>query len=279
MLDFKIVLPDSVVQPYSPLGKKADCMSIQKVSIDSIPLCSPGECMLHCTLCDYACVGEERLDRHVKQRHDHIGRNGRHKCEWCEYPTDDMRVMTRHLRTHTGERPFSCDDCGKAFARRSDVTAHRRTHSGLRPHVCDVCGKAFTKSSNLTRHERIHTGEMVRRCEQCGATFSQVHHYALHMKTHDDVKDYQCHVCSARFVTRWQLTCHLRTHMEERPYGCPFCPARFKQRSTMTRHVVAKHTHDYRHRCGRCGKGFVFASHRRRHEDRCTLTDALLTAG
>nr|2EME_A Chain A, Zinc finger protein 473 [Homo sapiens] len=31
--------------------------------------------------------------------------------------------------------------------------------SGEKPYVCDYCGKAFGLSAELVRHQRIHTGE------------------------------------------------------------------------------------------------------------------------
>ena len=233
--------------------------------------------MLHCTHCDYACLGQDLLDKHLKQRHGHIGRNGRHKCDWCEYSTDDKSSLTRHQGTHSWERPFSCDDCDKAFSVQYDLTVHRRrAHGGPRPYMCDICGKAFTQKSQLAVHTRVHTGEMVRQCEQCGARFNQASNYIVHMRSHDGVKAYQCQVCPARFVSRQHLKIHVRTHTGERPYGCSFCPARFPQHSAMRRHVITHHTHDFRHWCGRCGKGFYAPIERRRHEAKCTLTDALL---
>lgn len=74
----------------------------------------------------------------------------------CDRRFSRSDELSRHLRIHTGQRPFPCNICQRAFSRSDHLTTHLRTHTGEKPFACEVCGRRFSRSDERTRHMRVH---------------------------------------------------------------------------------------------------------------------------
>ncbi|KAM3858652.1 zinc finger and BTB domain-containing protein 8B [Diretmus argenteus] len=71
-----------------------------------------------------------------------------HKCPFCPYTAKQKGIMKRHIRCHTGERPFPCPMCGKRFTRQEHLRSHALSvHRHCWPVACKSCRRTFTGSN------------------------------------------------------------------------------------------------------------------------------------
>ncbi|OHX00973.1 putative zinc finger protein [Colletotrichum incanum] len=102
----------------------------------------PYRCLLE--TCGFAPVGfssNKDRERHVRNYHP----------ELSDAPSAFLQ-MSRRVET----AKFKCKMCPKTFTRNINLKGHERSHFGERPYACSNCGKAFARLNDCRRHARIH---------------------------------------------------------------------------------------------------------------------------
>ncbi|CAI5439681.1 unnamed protein product [Caenorhabditis angaria] len=114
------------------------------------------------------------LDKHVDKE--------KKQCEAC--PTNEIPAnnIIQHMRIHTNS-VYACQQCGKR-GKKNYLRSHVRIHTGERPYSCETCPKAFTDSSTLRRHRLTHTGEKKYQCPVCGRAIARKDNVKVHIRSH-----------------------------------------------------------------------------------------------
>ncbi|CAL6020652.1 C2H2 type domain-containing protein [Hexamita inflata] len=128
------------------------------------------------------------------------------KCTKCLKSFNAESQLKIHMRTHTNERPFQCDQCGKAFTQKNNLIKHTQIHNEAK-FECSICKKLFSAKQNLIRHEEVHNTKFV---------------------------VYECKQCSKQFVTKCGLQHHAILHKAQ--FRCDLCHKFFKDAALYSQH-------------------------------------------
>ncbi|XP_015926724.1 transcriptional repressor CTCF [Parasteatoda tepidariorum] len=229
-----------------------------------------------CAYCSYSSPKRYLLSRHMKSHSDERP----HKCGVCERGFKTVASLQNHVNTHTGTRPHSCKECDSCFTTSGELVRHvRYKHTHEKPHKCTECDYASVELSKLKRHMRCHTGERPYQCPHCTYASPDTYKLKRHLRIHTGEKPYECDICQTRFTQSNSLKAHKLIHSGNKPvFHCEYCPATCGRKTDLRIHMEKLHSSDKPHRCRRCGKVFLdrysYKIHAKSHDgEKCFKCD------
>ncbi|XP_048774407.1 zinc finger protein Xfin-like isoform X2 [Ostrea edulis] len=100
-----------------------------------------------CDICRGTFEDFESFDKHCNSIHR------RYICDFCGKQFTSKPNRDRHVRYHTGEKPYKCELCGQSFFRGDDLKYHRTTrHSDFFTFNCSKCRMTFAWAKDLEKH-------------------------------------------------------------------------------------------------------------------------------
>lgn len=158
-------------------------------------------------------------------------------CHICSKTFTKTFSLNRHMKLHSGERPYKCLTCDFAFIQKSDLIRHTATHGESYDYICPDCNWPFKTKKNLYSHQAKHLKDRPFQCSVCRMTFESNEL----LRSHENLHIFQCDFCSKTFTSKPFIKSHLMTHPSAKPFGCNLCHISYTNLDRLVKHFREYH--------------------------------------
>ena len=131
---------------------------------------------LLCNECGKELQSKATLARHMATAHNDVeGRAVSYKCPFdgCGKAFLSKIRFGFHVNNHTGQKPYTCSNCHRAFQSCYKKTQHEKLCTNEKEIKCGICNVKFTDSQSLRRHDNSTHKGIFQIC-QCGKQYTQL---------------------------------------------------------------------------------------------------------
>nr|XP_019948239.1 PREDICTED: uncharacterized protein LOC109633089 [Paralichthys olivaceus] len=179
-------------------------------------------------------------------------RRGKHRCIKCKLRFSKFVQYISHMRTHTGETPYKCNECGSYFAQAGTLQRHKKvigrcrrarrriSKSAKTPNTKTLPQKQLVENKPYTNlptcYVKLVDIAKTNLCRLCGKTFlsakkAKNHFCNLHKGKGLAVSLHQCTT-----KPMGEKTQKAENEISTK-YKCPLCPRLFKYSYNRARHL------------------------------------------